>query len=154
MRLILQSRDLPALQRTAAGANAADTAVLQPLLPPAADGRGAAGRAQPGDRRADGVQGLPRRLAGAATAGLATSIRYFLKTFGRPERELTCECERTGEPSMAQVLHIANGDTINQKLSRRSNRIDQLLAEKATDEKIVEEAYLSALVPAADGRRK
>ncbi|MBI2949840.1 MAG: DUF1549 domain-containing protein, partial [Verrucomicrobia bacterium] len=36
---------------------------------------------------------------------------YFLKSFGRPDREKTCECERTSEPTMAQALHIANGDT-------------------------------------------
>ena len=70
---------------------------------------------------------------------------YFLKTFGRPDREKTCECERTAEPSIKQVLHIANGDTLNQKLSAKGNRLDKLLSEKPPPEKIVEEAYLSAL---------
>ena len=46
---------------------------------------------------------------------------------------------------MAQVLHIANGDTVNQKLKQPNNRLDQLLAAGTPDEKIVEEAYLSAL---------
>lgn len=68
---------------------------------------------------------------------------YFLKAFGRPDREKTCECERTAEPSVTQVLHISNGDTLNQKLMAKSNRIEKLLKEKP--EKIVEEAYLSAL---------
>jgi uncharacterized protein DUF1549/uncharacterized protein DUF1553/Big-like domain-containing protein len=70
---------------------------------------------------------------------------YFLESFGRAERKLTCECERTEEPSMAQVLHIANGDTVNQKLKQAGNRIEKLIADKVPDEKIVEEAYLSAL---------
>jgi hypothetical protein len=70
---------------------------------------------------------------------------YFLESFGRAERKLTCECERTEEPSVAQVLHIANGDTVNQKLKQPNNRLDQLLAAGTPDEKIVEEAYLSAL---------
>jgi hypothetical protein len=70
---------------------------------------------------------------------------YFLESFGRAERKLTCECERTEEPSMAQVLHIANGDTVNQKLKQKDNRLDQLLAQGATDDKIVEDAYVSAL---------
>jgi hypothetical protein len=70
---------------------------------------------------------------------------YFLQSFGRPERLLTCECERTKEPSMAQVLHIANGDTLNQKLKAKNNRIDQLVAAKTPDEKIIEDAYLSGL---------
>ena len=34
---------------------------------------------------------------------------YFLKTFGRNNRMITCECERSEEPSMVQVLHIAGG---------------------------------------------
>ena len=70
---------------------------------------------------------------------------YFLKSFGRPERVLTCECERTTAPSMAQALHIANGETLNSKLQAKGNRIDQLLSAKASDEDIVEDVYLSAL---------
>ncbi|MDB5319874.1 MAG: hypothetical protein JWN40_1505 [Phycisphaerales bacterium] len=81
---------------------------------------------------------------------------YFLKTFGRPDRMITCECERTSLPSMAQALHISNGDTVNQKLQAKGNRIDQLLAEKAGDDQIVEDAYLSALSrhPTADEKSK
>jgi hypothetical protein len=79
---------------------------------------------------------------------------YFLESFGRAERKLTCECERTEEPSVAQVLHIANGDTVNQKLKQPNNRIDQLLAAGAPDEKIVNEAYLSALCREPTAREK
>jgi len=70
---------------------------------------------------------------------------YFLKSFGRPDREKTCACERTAEPSVTQVLHISNGDTVNKKLTAKGNRLDKLLAEKTPPEKIVEEIYLSAL---------
>ena len=70
---------------------------------------------------------------------------YFLKTFGRPLRAITCECERTAEPSMVQVLHISNGDTINQKLEAKGNRLERMLAANLTDDQIVEEAYLAAL---------
>jgi hypothetical protein len=70
---------------------------------------------------------------------------YFLKSFGRPDRILTCECERTSNPSMGQAMHIANGDTVNQKLEAKGNRITQLLDEKASNEKIVEDSYLWAL---------
>jgi hypothetical protein len=70
---------------------------------------------------------------------------YFLKAFGRPEREKTCECERTVEPSVTQVLHIANGDTINKKLESKNCRITKLLADKASDKKIIEDLYLNAL---------
>ncbi len=69
---------------------------------------------------------------------------------------ITCECERTADPSMGQVLHIANGDTINKKLEQKGNRIDQALSSKSEPEKIVEEAYLSALArdPRAEEKEK
>jgi hypothetical protein len=69
----------------------------------------------------------------------------FLKAFGRAERVITCECERTAEPSMAQALHLANGETLNQKLRAKGNRIEKLLEAKAPDAAIVEEVYLAAL---------
>ncbi len=70
---------------------------------------------------------------------------YFLKSFGRPERLATCECERTSEPSMAQALHLANGDTLNDKLAKKGNRLDQLLAKKLLDAELLEETYLLTL---------
>lgn len=70
---------------------------------------------------------------------------YFLNTFGRPDRVQTCDCERTNEPSMAQALHIANGDTLNQKLAQKGNRVDQLLASGQPDAAIIDEVYLLAL---------
>ena len=81
---------------------------------------------------------------------------YFLKTFGRPDREKTCECERAAEPNVAQMLHIANGDTLNEKLMAKDNQITKLLAEKIPAEKIVEEAYLSSLsrFPTAGEKKK
>jgi len=70
---------------------------------------------------------------------------YFLKTFGRPDREKTCECERTSEPNVAQVLHIVNGDTLNQKLADKNNRVSRWIKDKTEPEQVVEEAYLSSL---------
>jgi hypothetical protein len=70
---------------------------------------------------------------------------YFLKSFGRADRVATCECERTNEPSMAQALHLANGETLNQKLAQKDNRIDALLASRQPDAKLIEEAYLITL---------
>lgn len=69
----------------------------------------------------------------------------FLSAFGRPERKITCECERTEEPSMAQVLHLSNGETLNQKLAAPGNRLERLTAAGAPLEAIVEDLYLAAL---------
>ncbi|HSI12062.1 MAG TPA: DUF1553 domain-containing protein [Chthoniobacter sp.] len=73
------------------------------------------------------------------------TVSYFLNSFGRPNRVSTCECERTNEPSMAQALHIANGDTLNQKLAAKDNRVDQLLASGKSDAALADEIYLLAL---------
>lgn len=70
---------------------------------------------------------------------------YFLRTFGRNQREITCECERSDEPSMVQVLHISNGDTINEKLQTQGSRVEQLLKDGLAHAEMVEQVYLSAL---------
>lgn len=70
---------------------------------------------------------------------------YFLSSFGRAVREQTCTCERTSDPSVTQVLHIFNGDSVNKKLTAKGNRIDKLLQEKTPVERMIEEGYLAAL---------
>lgn len=72
-------------------------------------------------------------------------ISYFLKTFGRNERMITCECERTEEPTMVQVLHLSNGDTINDKLKTKESRVTKLLAEKKSDEELISAIYMLCL---------
>lgn len=69
----------------------------------------------------------------------------FLRTFGRNQRLITCECERSDEPTMVQVLHISNGQTINDKLKAKDNRIDKLLATNPTDDAILDDAFLVCL---------
>ena len=68
---------------------------------------------------------------------------YFLKTFGRNEREITCECERSDKPSMVQVLHLSNGDTLNQQLLDKDSCVTPLLEREPRD--ILDEAYLLCL---------
>ena len=70
---------------------------------------------------------------------------YFLSTFGRNERQITCECERSDEPSMVQVLHISNGDTINKKLSNKEGRVSQFLTSGLPNYAMIEQAYLITL---------
>jgi hypothetical protein len=71
---------------------------------------------------------------------------YFLKTFGRNQRRITCECERSNDPSMVQVLHISNGKTINEKLSTDNNRITQWQERFKDDDKaLIEEMFLTTL---------
>lgn len=70
---------------------------------------------------------------------------YFLKTFGRNQREITCECERSNQPSLVQVLHLSNGGTINDKLVEKDGRLAKLLAADPAPEQLVREAWLLCL---------
>jgi hypothetical protein len=69
----------------------------------------------------------------------------FLRTFGRPERIITCECERSDEPSMTQVLHILNGETLIQKLEAKDNRLTKQLDANVPPDQLADELFLSAL---------
>ncbi len=115
----------------------------------------------PTDFKTDSVRGGPASTSfpkGLRTLQLPDSniASYFLKTFGQPAREKTCECERTAEPNITQVLHLANGDTINKKLEAKKNRIGEWLEKKTPNEKIIQEVYLSALsrLPAQSEEQK
>ncbi|MEQ9407869.1 MAG: DUF1549 domain-containing protein [Fuerstiella sp.] len=71
---------------------------------------------------------------------------YFLQTFGRNQRRITCECERSDEPSMVQVLHISNGSTINGKLSEPDNQLQRWLDTYRDDPAaLLDELFLSSL---------
>jgi hypothetical protein len=70
---------------------------------------------------------------------------YLLDVFGRPPRQITCECERTTQPNIAQALHLLNGDALNKKIANATGRIETLLKAKKTNEQIVEELYLVTL---------
>lgn len=69
---------------------------------------------------------------------------YFLKTFGESARE-TVNCAETRlEPTLAQSLHLVNGDTIEGKLNK-SPVIDELLKAKEPPAGIVDDLYIRAL---------
>ncbi|MBY0588770.1 DUF1549 and DUF1553 domain-containing protein [bacterium] len=66
----------------------------------------------------------------------------FLDKFGRPKRDATCECERTSTPSMVQALHLANGDSLNEKLKQSGNRVEKMVSSDRPIEERIEEIYL------------
>ncbi|MDP8246081.1 MAG: DUF1549 and DUF1553 domain-containing protein [Candidatus Hinthialibacter antarcticus] len=75
----------------------------------------------------------------------ANAASQFLATFGRPERKQTCSCERDSTPTLAQALHISNGNTLNEKLQRDGNFIDQFLDGGGTLDDFIFDLYLQAL---------
>ena len=68
---------------------------------------------------------------------------YFLKLFGRPARTTACECERVGEVTVSQVLHVMNSSGIQQKLSHAGGRISSLIRGFSDNDYVIDELYLS-----------
>ena len=128
---------------------------VRPLLPAAAAGRGAVRRGLPGDRQPDGVRrpaaatGTPR--TGRSCCRTSRSTSYFLDVFGRPQRISACECERVSEANLAQALHLLNCDEVQDKLARAGGRADRLAKDPRPDAEKVEELFLWAFGPQADG---
>jgi hypothetical protein len=89
-------------------------------------------------------QGLP--LGTRAVQLPDTSVRSFmLDVFGRPPRQITCECERKVQPNIAQALHLLNGDGLNKKLADSSGRIEKLFKDKTPLPAVVENLYLATV---------
>jgi len=95
--------------------------------------------------------GVPEKFNGypaglrAAQLPDTTVPSYFLELFGRPARNTPCECERSDEPNLGQVLHLMNNIGINAKLSAKNGRVAALMAAKLPDDKVVEELYLASI---------
>lgn len=95
------------------------------------------------------VLGVPEKFTGSPGINRAVQLwdskarSEFLRLFGRPNRVTACECERTREPSVAQVLNLLNSPNIQAKLTHEGGAIARLLREQKNDEKLVEELYLT-----------
>jgi hypothetical protein len=88
--------------------------------------------------------GLPRgtRAIQLPDAGVASP---FLDTFGRPPREIACECERSAEPNISQALQLMNGDLVNRKLGREEGRVARLVARGGPTADAITEIYFACL---------
>jgi hypothetical protein len=69
----------------------------------------------------------------------------FLLTFGKPERSLSCECERSDDTTLAQAFQLITGPVLNRMLTAKKNRISKQLAKGTPSQQIVEDLYLAAL---------
>jgi hypothetical protein len=75
-----------------------------------------------------------------------TKVRSFLlDVFGRPARQITCECERTAQPNIAQALHLLNGDFLNKKIAAPAGRVETLFKNKIPLPAVIEEVYLATV---------
>jgi hypothetical protein len=152
VRLIMTSRAYQ-LSSHPAGTNAEDDlhfskAIVQPLeaeqlLDAVAQATGSRPKfdGYPAGTRAGQVAALPQERR--SRKGL--QAERFLKAFGKPERLLTCECERSEEMGLVQAFQLLTGDVLQDMLADPDNRVGKLLAAGKTDREVVENLYLSAL---------
>lgn len=94
-----------------------------------------------------------REQFGGAPAGFTAAqlpdaevTSEFLSLFGKPHRMEACECERDNESNMLQALHLINGSSILKRVADPNGRVMQLLNQKPTDEALIDQMYLWALV--------
>jgi CRISPR/Cas system endoribonuclease Cas6 (RAMP superfamily) len=69
---------------------------------------------------------------------------YFLSLFGRSDRVTACACERMGEVTLPQLLHLQNGDELPKKIRSTDGRLAALLKEK-DDGKVIQELFLATV---------
>jgi hypothetical protein len=95
----------------------------------------------PGTRagQVKGVQRVRTREKKAASAD------RFLKTFGKPERLLACECERSNETTLKQAFTLIGDEGLNGLLAKEDNRLSALAKMDRSAEDVVAELYWTAL---------
>ena len=70
----------------------------------------------------------------------------FLSAFGQPTRQSSCTCERQGQPSLTQALQLSNSQTVESRLKSGGGKfLQEMAAQKKTDEEIIAHLYLAAL---------
>ncbi|MCC6798145.1 MAG: DUF1549 domain-containing protein [Candidatus Hydrogenedentes bacterium] len=82
--------------------------------------------------------------ANAVQVADGNSGNYFLGLFGRPARSTVCTCERRAEPTLAQVLHLINGDTMTGALNYPGGRLEKLASSQLTPAQMAEDVWLAA----------
>jgi len=83
--------------------------------------------------------------ASARRGRSSTTGEQFLKTFGKPPRQQSCECERVTTPTLAQTFQLVSGRVLDSMLTSGNNTLGRWIAEGRSDSDIVRELYLSAL---------
>jgi hypothetical protein len=108
----------------------------EPLMDAISDVTGVSTKLKTGDEERSEVHSAMRMPGVPKKSG-------FLTTFGKPNRLLVCECERSNQISLGQSLAMANGVEVRDKLTATSNRLSALV--QMDSREAVEELFLTSL---------
>jgi len=75
----------------------------------------------------------------------STVASPFLSMFGRSERVTACACERSGDVTLPQLLHLQCGDGLAQKFDDPVGRLKQIVNSFPDDKSAIEQIYLATL---------
>lgn len=89
--------------------------------------------------------GLPEGIRACQLPDSRVEDGGFLKLFGRPDRESSCECERASEVSLSHALNLINGPTISDAIIDPQGRIANLIKKDTNSNELIEEVYLATL---------
>lgn len=68
----------------------------------------------------------------------------FLKTFGKPDRIMACDCERSSETTLKQALSLL-GSGLNDRITDPNSWLAQMAASSLSDSELVDRLYWRAL---------
>ena len=91
----------------------------------------------------DAFPGYPVGLRAQQLSDTGVSS-YFLSLFGRSDRVTACACERKGEVTLPQMLHIRNSEDLDAKIHQTGGRLENLL-KNPDNNAVIDELYLSTL---------
>jgi hypothetical protein len=85
-----------------------------------------------------------------------TTSDTFLTKFGKPQRLLSCECERSSDVALGHAFQLISGPMVNELLTAPENRLSELLKSGRSPEAMIDELLWAALsrAPTSEERTK
>ena len=80
----------------------------------------------------------------------AEGAKYALQLFGKPQRQMTCDCERSTEPNLLQSIYLQNDAEVVDIIRRNDGWIAQL-SNSADRPALIRELYLRTVCRAPSG---
>ena len=69
----------------------------------------------------------------------------FLATFGKPDRMMACECERSNETTLNQVFFLVSDKGIGERMNESESQVRQLAESEISDAELVKLIYWRTL---------
>jgi hypothetical protein len=93
-----------------------------------------------------------RAIEFAPNKAQSPHLARIFRTFGRPARTSTCDCERPREPAVTQALFLMTDPVLLRKMSE--GRLKKLMDENHSNEEIINELFLATLCRRPDEKEK